>query len=58
MKKNFLIFFINFLLLLFLASKTQAGSSDPRQFIQEIVDQAKKILVATNSPEYKAEKLH
>ena len=57
MKKNFLIFFINFLLLLFLASKTQAGSSDPRQFIQEIVDQAKKILVATNSPEYKAEKL-
>ena len=57
MKKNFLIFFINFLLLLFLSSKTQAGSSDPRQFIQEIVDQAKKILVATNSPEYKAEKL-
>ena len=57
MKKNFLIFFINFLLLLFLASKTQAGSSDPKQFIQEIVDDAKKILIASNSKEFKSDKL-
>ena len=53
MKKNLLIFF-----LLFLSFNSAKGaSSDPEQFIQEIVDQAKKILVATNSSEYKTEKL-
>ena len=57
MKKNFLIFFVNFLLLFSLTNYTKAASSDPKQFIQEIVDEAKKILVATNTPEYKAEKL-
>ena len=57
MKKNFLIFFVSFLLLFSLTNYTNAASSDPKQFIQEIVDKAKKILVATNSPEYKAEKL-
>ena len=57
MKKNFLIFFVNFLLLFFFFSNATAGSTDPKQFIQEIVNEAKKILVATNSPEYKAEKL-
>ena len=56
MKKNFLIFFVNFLFFI-LINNAAASSSDPKQFIQEIVDQAKKILVATNSPEYKAEKL-
>ena len=57
MKKNFLIFFVNFLLLLLFFNSATAGSSDPEKFIQEIVDEAKKILVNTNSPEYKAEKL-
>jgi len=57
MKKNFLIFFVNFLLLFSLTNYTKAASSDPKQFIQEIVDKAKKILVATNSQEYKVEKL-
>ena len=57
MKKNFLIFFVNFLLLFLLFNNAKASSSDPKQFIQEIVDQAKKILVATNTPEYKAKKL-
>ena len=57
MKKNFLIFFVSFLLLFSLTNYTKAASSDPKQFIQEIVDKAKKILVNTNSPEYKAEKL-
>jgi phospholipid transport system substrate-binding protein len=57
MKKNFLIFFVNFLLLLLLLNNATASSSDPKKFIQEIVDEAKKILVDTNSPEYKAEKL-
>jgi len=56
MKKNFLIFFINFLFFI-LNNNATANTSDPKQFIQEIVDQAKKILVATNSPEYKSEKL-
>ena len=57
MKKNFLIFFVNFLLLFLFFNNATAGSSDPKKFIQEIVDEAKKILVNTNSPEYKAEKL-
>ena len=57
MKKNFLIFFVNFLLLFLFLNSTTAGNSDPKKFIQEIVDEAKKILVNTNSPEYKAEKL-
>ena len=57
MKKKFLIFFVNLLLLFSLTNYTKAASSDPKQFIQEIVDKAKKILVATNSQEYKVEKL-
>ena len=57
MKKNFLIFFVNFLLLLLLLNNATASSSDPKKFIQEIVDETKKILVDSNSPEYKAEKL-
>ena len=57
MKKNFLIFFINFLLLFLFLNNATAGSSDPKKFIQEIVDEAKKILVKTNTAEYKAEKL-
>tara|TARA_B100000686_G_scaffold248661_1_gene258482 strand:+ start:243 stop:845 length:603 start_codon:yes stop_codon:yes gene_type:complete len=57
MKKICLVFFINFLLFFSLNNYTKAASTDPKQFIQEIVDQAKKILVATNTPEYKAEKL-
>ena len=57
MKKSCLIFFVSFLLLFSLTNYTKAASSDPKQFIQEIVDKAKKILVATNSQEYKVEKL-
>jgi phospholipid transport system substrate-binding protein len=57
MKKKFLIFFINFLLLFLFLNKATADNSDPIKFIQEIVDEAKKILVKTNSEEYKAEKL-
>ena len=57
MKKNFLIFFANIFLLCLFFNYAKADSSDPTKFIQEIVDEAKKILVATNSPEYKAEKI-
>ena len=54
MKKNFfiIIFFI-----FGLTQKSFAYSSDPKQFIQEIVDEAKQILVETNSKEYKTKKL-
>jgi phospholipid transport system substrate-binding protein len=57
MKKNFLIFFVNFLFLFLFLNNATADGSDPEKFIQEIVDEAKKILVKTNSAEYKAEKL-
>tara|TARA_B100001123_G_C15101659_1_gene943798 strand:- start:489 stop:1040 length:552 start_codon:yes stop_codon:yes gene_type:complete len=40
-----------------LAQKGFAYSSDPKQFITEIVDEAKKILVDTNSKEFKTKKL-
>ena len=54
MKKNFfiIIFFI-----FGLSQKSLAYSSDPKQFIVEIVDEAKKILVASNSKEIKTKKL-
>ena len=54
MKKNFfiIIFFI-----FALTQKSFADSSDPKQFIQEIVDEVKKVLVETNSKEFKTKKL-
>ena len=54
MKKNFfiIIFFI-----FGLTQKSFAYSSDPKQFIQEIVDEAKKVLVDSNTKEFKTEKL-
>ena len=54
MKKNF---FIIIFLIFGLVQKSFAYSSDPKQFIQEVVDEAKKILVDTNSKEYKTKKL-
>ena len=54
MKKNFfiIIFFI-----FALAQKSFAYSSDPKQFIKEIVDEAKEILIESNSTDFKTEKL-
>ena len=54
MKKNFfiIIFFI-----LGLTQKSFSYSSDPKQFIQEIVDEAKKVLVDSNTKEFKTKKL-
>jgi len=44
--------------LLFLSfNNAFADSSDPKQFIQEIVDEAKEILVDSNSDKYKSDKL-
>ena len=54
MKKNF------FIIIFFIFGLTQesfAYSSDPKQFIQEIVDEAKKVLVETNTKEFKTTKL-
>ena len=54
MKKNF------FIIIFFIFGLTQnsfAYSSDPKQFIQEIIDEAKKILIATNTKEFKTAKL-
>ena len=57
MKKNFfiIIFFIFFSFIL--PNKSYAYSSDPKQFIAEIVAEAKEILVETNSQEFKTKKL-
>ena len=49
-----------FIIIFFIFGLTQKGfsySSDPKQFIQEIVDEAKKILVTTNTKEFKTERL-
>ena len=57
MKRNFfiIVYFIFFSLII--VSKSNAYSSDPKQFIKEIVDEAKKILINTNSTEFKTKKL-
>ena len=55
MKKNFFVFFFLFSLLYPQASFSY--SSDPKQFITEIVNEAKKILVNTNTKEFKSIKL-
>ena len=52
-KKFFIIIFFIF----GLAQNSFAYSSDPKQFIQEVVDEAKQILVDSNSKEYKTKKL-
>ena len=52
---------INFFIIIFfvfgLTQKSFAYSSDPKQFIQEVVDEVKKILIETNTKEFKATKL-
>ena len=51
------IFFIIIFLLFSLPQESFSYSNDPKQFIQEIVDEAKKILVDSNSKEFKTKKL-
>ena len=57
MKKKFfiIVFFVFFSFIT--PNKSNAYSSDPKQFISEIVSEAKKILVETNSQEFKTQKL-
>ena len=52
-KKIFLIVFFVF----GLTQESFSYSSDPKQFIQEIVDEAKKVLVSTNTKEFRTKKL-
>ena len=52
-KKFFIIIFFIF----GLTQKSFAYSSDPKQFIQEIVDEAKKVLIESNTKEFKTKKL-
>jgi len=54
MKKNF---FITTFFILLLTSKSYSYSSDPKKFISEIVEEAKQILVKSNSKEFKTKKL-
>ena len=54
MKKKF---FIVIFLILTMIQESFAYSTDPKLFISEIVDEAKKILVKTNSKEFKTKKL-
>ena len=57
MKKNFFIIVFFVFIVSILPNKSNAYSSDPKQFISEIVDEAKEILVETNSQEFKTNKL-
>ena len=55
MKKIFI--FIFFLTLVNFQNKSEAYSTDPKQFIAEIVEEAKKILVAGNDKKFREKKL-
>ena len=57
MKKNFFIIVFFVFIISISPNKSSAYSSDPEQFISEIVDEAKEILVETNSQEFKTNKL-
>ena len=54
MKKKFFIIIFSFF---YLTQNSFSYSSDPKEFITEIVEEAKKVLVATNSKEFKTKKL-
>ena len=54
MKKKF---FITIFFIFTLIQEVFAYSSDPKQFISEIVDEAKKVLINTNTKEFKTKKL-
>ena len=51
------IFFIIIFLIFSLTQKSYSYSNDPKQFISEIVDEAKKVLINTNTKEFKTKKL-
>ena len=54
MKKNF---FVIFILLFALTQKSFSYSTDPKEFISEIVNEAKEILIKSNTKDFKTKKL-
>ena len=54
MKNNF---FITLFIIFLFTQKVYGYSSDPKQFISEIVEEAKSVLVESNTKEFKAKKL-
>ena len=57
MRKNFLFVFFYIFISITTTSSSYAYDSDPQKFIGEIVDEAKKILIAENDKAYKEKKL-
>ena len=57
MKKKFFIIIFFIFCVLNIPNKSEAYSNDPIQFITEIVEEVKKILIKTNSKEFKEKKL-
>ena len=57
MKKKFFIIVFFIFITFFIPHKSNAYSTNPEQFISEVVDETKKILVDSNSKEFKTEKL-
>ena len=57
MKKKLFIFVFFVFFFCILPNKSNAYSSDPIQFISEVVNETKKILIDTNSQEFKTKKL-
>ena len=57
MRKNFFLIVCFILLNFIIQNSSNAYSNDPKQFITEIVDEAKKILVDSNDREFKEKKL-
>jgi len=57
MRKNFFLIICFVLLNFIIQNSSNAYSNDPKQFITEIVDKAKKILVDSNDQKFKEEKL-
>ena len=57
MKKNFFIVVFFVFITFIISNKSNAYSSDPEQFISEVVDETKKILVNSNTKEFKTIKL-
>ena len=57
MKKNFFIVIFFVFLFVVTPNKSYTYSSDPKEFISEVVEEAKEVLVETNSKEFKTKKL-
>ena len=57
MKKKFFVIVFSIFFAFILPIKSNAYSSDPAQFISEVVNETKKILVDTNTQEFKTKKL-